>query len=74
MGLDWIGLDGWLSYTAVTPRASLKSDANIILTVDVNKEISSNMAMQVVSPGGKISYSSKKSGLLPNQGGRGLEG
>ena len=42
----------------------------IILTVDVNKEISSNMAMQVVSPGGKISYSSKKSGLLPNQGGR----
>ena len=28
MGLDWIGLDGWLSYTAVTPRASLKSDAN----------------------------------------------
>ena len=41
----------------------------IILTVDVNKEISSNMAMQVVSPGGKISYSSKKSGLLPNQGG-----
>ena len=30
MGLDWIGLDGmgWLSYTAVTPRASLQSDAN----------------------------------------------
>ena len=26
-GLDWIG---WLSYTAVTPRASLKSDANNI--------------------------------------------
>ena len=26
MGLDW--MDGWLSYTAVTPRASLKSDAN----------------------------------------------
>ena len=25
-GLDW--MDGWLSYTAVTPRASLKSDAN----------------------------------------------
>ena len=22
-----MGLDGWLSYTAVTPRASLKSDA-----------------------------------------------
>ena len=22
------GMDGWLSYTAVTPRASLKSDAN----------------------------------------------
>ena len=29
-GWDWIGLDGmgWLSYTAVTPRASLQSDAN----------------------------------------------
>ena len=26
MGLDW--MDGWLSYTAVTPRASLQSDAN----------------------------------------------
>ena len=26
---DWLdGWDGWLSYTAVTPRASLKSDAN----------------------------------------------
>ena len=25
--MDWMGLDG-LSYTAVTPRASLKSDAN----------------------------------------------
>ena len=25
-GLDW--MDGWLSYTAVTLRASLKSDAN----------------------------------------------
>ena len=25
--IGWIGLD-WLSYTAVTPRASLKSDAN----------------------------------------------
>ena len=26
---DWMdGWDGWLSYTAVTPRASLKSDAN----------------------------------------------
>ena len=24
----WDGLDGWLSYTAVTPRASLQSDAN----------------------------------------------
>ena len=24
------GWDGWLSYTAVTPRASLKSDANKI--------------------------------------------
>ena len=24
------GMDGWLSYTAVTPRASLKSDANKI--------------------------------------------
>ena len=23
-----MGLDGWLSYTAVTPRASLQSDAN----------------------------------------------
>ena len=36
MGLDWIGLDGWLSYTALTPRASLKSDANngiIIITM-----------------------------------------
>ena len=28
MGWDWMGLDGWLSYTAVTPRASLQSDAN----------------------------------------------
>ena len=26
-GMDGIGLD-WLSYTAVTPRASLQSDAN----------------------------------------------
>ena len=27
--MDWMGLDGmdWLSYTAVTPRASLQSDA-----------------------------------------------
>ena len=33
MGLDWIGLDGWLSYTAVTPRASLKSDANKFLVL-----------------------------------------
>ena len=24
--MDW--MDGWLSYTAVTPRASLQSDAN----------------------------------------------
>ena len=28
-GMDGIGLD-WLSYTAVTPRASLQSDANKI--------------------------------------------
>ena len=33
MGLDGIGLDG-LFYTAVTPRASLKSDAN-----NVNKNV-----------------------------------
>ena len=25
---DWIGWIGWLCYTAVTPRASLQSDAN----------------------------------------------
>ena len=28
MSDGWDGLDGWLSYTAVAPRASLKSDAN----------------------------------------------
>ena len=38
MGWDWIGLD-WLFYTAVTPRASLQSDANnmhlpLMLTAD----------------------------------------
>ena len=27
--MDWMDwMDGWLSYTAVTPRASLQSDAN----------------------------------------------
>ena len=29
VGWDWIG---WLSYTAVTPRASLQSDANNLAT------------------------------------------
>ena len=33
MSDEWIGLDGWLSYTAVTPRASLKSDANNFLEI-----------------------------------------
>ena len=38
IGLDWIGLDGLdgLSYTAVTPRASLQSDANNISTKGVH--------------------------------------
>ena len=32
-GMGWDGMDwmGWLSYTAVTPRASLLSDANKVL-------------------------------------------
>ena len=55
MGLDWIGLDGmgWLSYTAVTPRASLQSDANNILG-----------GARIILGGGEI----KKVKLLPTGG------
>ena len=50
-GWDWmdgIGLDGWLSYTAVTPRASLKSDANKY--IDCNSDHPTMIAMVIRIP------------------------
>ena len=56
-GLDWMGWMDGLSYTAVTPRASLQSDAN-------NNDLST-IQVAVYSKGKKINWRQLKSGELP---------
>ena len=61
-GLDWIGWDG-LSYSTVTPRASLQSDANKVKTKsDVNIQVMPKAYGRVKFSCGALQFNSAKAG------------
>ena len=69
------GMDGWLSYTAVTPRASLKSDANnlsdppkrIRWCALCKSMIPGSLLLSLTSASSVLTTSVLPSSVLPNQ-------